>query len=122
MYFGKLALFLFMSLFQSLVTIIGSLILGIYIDNLPLFIISVILVSGVFMALIYSLNSALGNIGKGVAIILLLFQISGTKQISTSINGSFYSVDTGVDPDVILTRPESFYDRPALAEYLRTLK
>ena len=51
-----------------------------------------------------------------------LFQISGTKQISTSINGSFYSVDTGVDPDVILTRPESFYDRPALVEMINSLK
>ncbi len=93
MYFGKLALFLFMSFFQSLVTIIGSLILGIYIDNLPLFIISVILVSGVFMALIYSLNSALGNIGKGVAIILLLFQISGTGGIyPIEIMGSMFKV------------------------------
>ena len=91
MYFGKLALFLFMAFFQSLVTIIGSLILGIYIDNLPLFIISVILVSGVFMALIYSLNSALGNIGKGVAIILLLFQISGTGGIyPIEIMGSMF--------------------------------
>ena len=93
MYFGKLALFLFMAVFQSLVTIIGSLILGIYIDNLPLFIISVILVSGVFMALIYSLNSALGNIGKGVAIILLLFQISGTGGIyPIEIMGSMFKV------------------------------
>lgn len=93
MYFGKLALFLFMSFFQSLVTIIGSLILGIYIDNLPLFIISVILVSGVFMALIYSLNSALGNVGKGVAIILLLFQISGTGGIyPIEIMGSMFKV------------------------------
>ena len=93
MYFGKLAMFLFMSFFQSLVTIIGSLILGIYIDNLLLFIISVILVSGVFMALIYSLNSALGNVGKGVAIILLLFQISGTGGIyPIEIMGSMFKV------------------------------
>lgn len=51
-----------------------------------------------------------------------LFQISGPKQISTSINGSFYNVDTGIDPDVILTRPESFYDRPALVEMINNLK
>ena len=93
MYFGKLALFLVMSLFQSIVTIIGSLILGIYIANLPLFILSVILVSGVFMALIYSLTSALGNVGKGVAIILLLFQISGTGGIyPIEIMGSMFKV------------------------------
>lgn len=51
-----------------------------------------------------------------------LFRISGTKQISTSINGSFYNVDTGVEPDVILTRPESFYNRPALVEMINSLK
>ena len=81
MYFGKLAVFLFMAFFQSLVTIAGCFILGIYIANVPLFIFSVILISGIFMALIYSLCSALGNIGKAVAIILLVIQISGTGGI-----------------------------------------
>ena len=91
MYFGKLALFLFMAFFQALVTIAGSIILGIYIDNLPLFMLSAILVSVVFMALIYSLSSALGNVGKGIAIILLLFQISGTGGIyPIEIMGSMF--------------------------------
>ncbi|MBR4448131.1 YhgE/Pip domain-containing protein [Methanobrevibacter sp.] len=81
MYFGKLALFLAMAVLQALVTVTGSIILGIYITNLPLFTLSAILVSVVFMALIYSLSSALGNVGKGIAIILLLFQISGTGGI-----------------------------------------
>ena len=81
MYFGKLAVFLFMAFFQSIVTIIGSFVLGIYIANVPLFIFSVILVSGVFMAFIYSLVSALGDVGKAVAIVLLVIQISGTGGI-----------------------------------------
>ena len=81
MYFGKLALFLAMAFLQALVTIAGSMILGIHIENLPLFALSAIFVSMVFMVLIYSFNSALGNIGKGIAIILLLFQISGTGGI-----------------------------------------
>ena len=43
------------------------------------------------MALIYSLNSALGNVGKGIAIILLLFQISGTGGIyPIEIMGSMF--------------------------------
>ena len=91
MYFGKLALFLAMSLLQALVTIIGSIILGIYISNLPLFALSAIFVSMVFMTLIYSLNSALGNVGKGIVIILLLFQISGTGGIyPIEIMGSMF--------------------------------
>ena len=51
-----------------------------------------------------------------------LFQISGTHQLSFMKNGSFYNIDSGVDPDVVLTKAESFYDRPALAEYLREIK
>ena len=49
MYAGKLALFNTMSIFQACVTLIGAHILGIYIDNEPLFILSAFLVSGVFM-------------------------------------------------------------------------
>ena len=51
-----------------------------------------------------------------------LFAISGPKQLATVLNGSFYNIDEGVDPDFILSRPESFYDRPALVEYIHTLK
>ena len=51
-----------------------------------------------------------------------VFQISGPMQISIIRNGSFYNVDAGVEPDVRLVKPESFYDRPALVEYLNSLK
>lgn len=81
MYFGKLALFVLMSILQVAVTIIGSFILGIYIANPLLFIFSAILVSVVFMVLMYSLVSALGNVGKAIAIVLLVLQISGTGGI-----------------------------------------
>ena len=81
MYFGKSVLFLIMSLLQSCVTIIGAHILGIYIANEAMFILSCLIVSGVFMILVYSLVSALGNVGKAVAIVLLVLQISGTGGI-----------------------------------------
>lgn len=51
-----------------------------------------------------------------------IFQISGNKQVSIIKNGSFYNTDNGVDPDFRLEKPESFYDRPALVEYLHNLK
>ena len=50
------------------------------------------------------------------------FQISGTKQIALVRNGSFYNVDQGVDPDIILTRTESFYDREGLVELIHNTK
>lgn len=81
MYMGKSVLFLIMSLLQGIVTIIGVHILGIYIDNEPLFILSCLIVSGVFMIFVYSIVSALGNVGKAIAIVLLVFQISGTGGI-----------------------------------------
>ena len=51
-----------------------------------------------------------------------LFQISGNKQVSIIKNGSFYNTDGGIEPDFRLEKPESFYDRPALVEYLHDLK
>ena len=51
-----------------------------------------------------------------------VFQISGTHQLALMKNGSFYNIDSGIEPDVLLTKPESFYDRAALAEYLKEVK
>ena len=51
-----------------------------------------------------------------------MFQISGNLQLSTVRNGSFYNIDQGIEPDVPLMWPESFYDREALVEYLHTVK
>ena len=51
-----------------------------------------------------------------------VFAISGPKQLATVRNGSFYNIDEGIDPDYILSHPDSFYDRPALVEYIHTLK
>lgn len=81
MYFGKLTLFIVLSILQAIVTIIGTLLLGIYVSNLPLFIFSLILVSATFMILVYSIISALGHVGKAIGVILLVLQISGTGGI-----------------------------------------
>lgn len=78
MYFGKLSIFVILSILQATVTLTGAFILGIHIVNPLLFVLSGMLVSIVFMVLIYSLNSAMGKVGDGIAIILLVIQISGT--------------------------------------------
>lgn len=81
MYFGKLGFYIIMALLQSTVTIILAFILGIDVDNPIMFILSCWFASVVFMIFIYSLVSALGQVGKGVSILLLVFQISGTGGI-----------------------------------------
>ena len=78
MYFGKLLTYIIMSILQACVTITGCYILGVQIVNAPLFIFSCILVSVTFMILIYSIVSAIGTVGKGIAVILLVLQISAT--------------------------------------------
>ena len=81
MYAGKLLLYVVLSIFQACVTITGAHLLGVYIDNYPLFIFSAILVSMVFMILIYSIISAVGTVGEGIAVVLLVLQISATGGI-----------------------------------------
>ena len=81
MYSGKLVIYIILSILQACVTLIGAHLLGIYVANYPLFIASAILVSVVFMVLIYSIISAIGTVGKGVAVLLLVFQISSTGGI-----------------------------------------
>lgn len=51
-----------------------------------------------------------------------LFCISSTHQLATVKNGTFYGVDMGVEPDITLTKVESFYERNALTEYINELK
>lgn len=51
-----------------------------------------------------------------------VFQISGSMQLSTVRNGSFYNIDQGIQPDIPLVRMESFYDREGLVEYLHQVK
>lgn len=80
-YFGKLALFIIMSILQALITLSSAFILGITVENPALFIFSGVLISVIFMTIVYSFLSALGTVGEGVAVILLVLQISGTGGI-----------------------------------------
>lgn len=50
-----------------------------------------------------------------------ILQVSGRERISTLSNGSYYSVDQGVEPDFVITRIENFYDREKLTEYISSL-
>lgn len=81
MYFGKSLTYIIMSILQACVTIIGCYLLGIQILNPILFIASCILVSMIFMILIYSIISAIGTVGKAIGVVLLVLQISATGGI-----------------------------------------
>ena len=66
--------------------------------------------------------------GGGSCIVLFLstangamFRISSPYQMSHLNNGSYYDIDTGIDPDCVIVKTENFYDREALTEYINQL-
>jgi len=81
LYFGKLAMFIGISLLQATVTLIGCFALGIDMDNPLIFVLSTYLISMVFMVICYSIIASLGNVGKAITIIFLVLQISSTGGI-----------------------------------------
>ena len=50
-----------------------------------------------------------------------IFTISSPRRMSYLKNGSYYDTDTGFQPDVVIVKPENFYDREALTEYINHL-
>lgn len=77
-YFGKMGFFLIISLFQSVVIMGGLLLLGLNASSEFLFILTTFYIGLCFMIFCYSLVSALGDLGKALAILLLVFQVPAT--------------------------------------------
>lgn len=78
-YFGKLFLFLTISLVQCLVIGLGDLyLLKIYCLHPVLFLSGLIITSITFTFVVYTLTSVLGNVGKVIAIILMILQVAGS--------------------------------------------
>ena len=49
------------------------------------------------------------------------FTISSPRQVSFVRNGSLYNADQGIDPDFTISKPETFYDREKLVEFIHDL-
>jgi len=49
------------------------------------------------------------------------FRISSPRRLSFIKNGSYYDIDRGAEPDFVITKPEKYYDRPALTDYINSL-
>jgi YhgE/Pip N-terminal domain/YhgE/Pip C-terminal domain len=81
-HFGKMLLFLTISIIQSLIVTLGDkFILGINPANMPLMI-GFALLSGItFTIIIFTLVSLFGNIGKAIVVIIMVFQIAGSGGI-----------------------------------------
>ena len=85
---GRLGTFATIGLCQALFITLGDLfILKAYVADPPEFVLFAMLVSLVFVTITYTLLSVFGNVGKGIAIVFMVFQFSssgGTFPISTA--------------------------------------
>ncbi|WP_144510356.1 YhgE/Pip domain-containing protein [Bacillus sp. FJAT-22090] len=77
-YFGRLFTFSAIGLLQALIVTVGDiLLLGVDVKDSIWFILFGFLISFVFMSIVYTLVSVFGDIGKALAIIMLVLQIAG---------------------------------------------
>ncbi len=78
-YFGKLLTFISIGILQTLVVTSGDLfILNVDIVNPVLFVLFGLLISFVFMLMVYTLVAVFGDVGKAMAIVFLVLQIAGS--------------------------------------------
>ncbi|WP_262421808.1 YhgE/Pip domain-containing protein [Bacillus aquiflavi] len=78
-YFGRLFTFLTLALLQSFIVTLGDIILlKTYVANKYLFVLFGLVISTVFILIVYTLVSVFGNVGKAIAIIFLVLQIAGS--------------------------------------------
>lgn len=79
MYFGRLLTFLTIGFLQALIVVVGDVfLLKVEVHSLLWFILFGLIVSGVFMTIVYTVVSIFGDVGKAIVIILLVLQIAGS--------------------------------------------
>ncbi len=77
-YFGRYLTFMVFGIVQSLIVCLGDLyFLGIQCENPGLFLLAGVTASIVFTNVIYTLTMSVGDVGKALAVILLVIQVAG---------------------------------------------
>ncbi len=90
-HFGKMLLFLSISQVQAFIVTIGDkFILGVNPENMPLMIAISQISAFTFTVIIFTLVSLFGNVGKAIAVVIMVFQIAGS--------GGIYPIQT--NPEV----------------------
>jgi len=78
-YFGRFLTFLTIGLAQAFIVSMGDIfLLGTYVVDKFWFVLFSLFIGGVFVCIVYSLVSVFGNVGKSMAIILLVLQVAGS--------------------------------------------
>ncbi|MFE3974932.1 MULTISPECIES: YhgE/Pip domain-containing protein [unclassified Peribacillus] len=78
-YIGRYLIFFIIGLMQALAVSIGNLFLiDVYAVNKFEYVMFSVLISTVFTLMVYTFVSVLGNVGKGISVVLMVLQISGS--------------------------------------------
>ena len=78
-YIGRYLIFLIIGCMQALIVSIGNILfLNVYVADKWEYILFSVLISSVFTLLVYTFVSVLGNVGKGISVILMVLQISSS--------------------------------------------
>lgn len=80
-YIGRMGLFLIIGFFQALIVAVGSIMLDVQMTSSMLFLLTTLFIGICSTIIVYSLTSTLGNAGKSLAIVILVFQITATGGI-----------------------------------------
>ncbi|WP_163200537.1 MULTISPECIES: YhgE/Pip domain-containing protein [Bifidobacterium] len=78
-YFGRWLLLVTVGVLQALIVTVGDLIIGIQCTNPAAFVFAGVVISFVYINIIYALAVSLKHIGKAVAVILVIVQIPGSS-------------------------------------------
>ena len=77
-FFGRFIIVGLVAISQGLIIGIGDLLLHVQVINIPLFLLTLMLSSAVFMLIIYALTAVFGKIGQALSIVLLVIQAAGS--------------------------------------------
>lgn len=101
---GKFFLFALMAIIQAIFVVIGTLAMGVQVNNPLEYSLFLILASVSFMCVMYSLCSALGNVGKVIGLVLLVFQVAATSGIyPIDVTTTFSNLFTLINPYLPVT-------------------
>lgn len=94
MYTARWLTFAGLGMLQGLIAALGNLFLiGTYVVNKPLYLLFAMMLSLVFVSILYALIALFGNIGKGIGIIILVLSISGAGgNFPVVLSGKFFQM------------------------------
>lgn len=78
-YLGRFFLFATLSALQAIVVTIGNIAFGVQMESVAAFFATAILTGIAYTGIIYALVSALGHLGRGLAVLLVVIQIPGAS-------------------------------------------